>query len=413
MRKVKNKKSHFKKYDLLEGLKRIQKVENTCNSNKEKSFNFKIDVKATDPLTVLNAAENIDAGVKMEEYLDTLLTSHSLSSSDWMNLRKILNKVNTKDFNHNARVSAENILDGFAWERLCTKDDVLVNKTDVRFDIPIQIIRDTMIEKNDIIQVIITEREKFNNYIKDGVNDAKIHPIKMDDNIDRLIIMVCDGIDNPADITCGRTFYMAMKSKSSKTGVIFVKIYINPFTYELSPILFYTSLDKTATTIGKFVFTTYYDKNEYKGSPYIVFEPGFFNYDPCPKFSIITEDPYEISLIKYLYSVMDKFNKKHNQAISRFKNNDTNNFRSQLYIERANKLGQTRIVKLDSYVTEYRKKMGEYYGKGGTHASPVEHLRRGHYRHYKNGKKVFINPIIVNKGNGITLYLDDPEKTNT
>lgn len=34
----------------------------------------------------------------------------------------------------------------------------------------------------------------------------------------------------------------------------------------------------------------------------------------------------------------------------------------------------------------------------GTHNSPCEHLRRGHYRTYKSGKKVWVNGITVNKG---------------
>lgn len=35
--------------------------------------------------------------------------------------------------------------------------------------------------------------------------------------------------------------------------------------------------------------------------------------------------------------------------------------------------------------------------KGGTHASPKPHMRRGHVRRYKSGKVVAIKPMIVNK----------------
>ena len=35
--------------------------------------------------------------------------------------------------------------------------------------------------------------------------------------------------------------------------------------------------------------------------------------------------------------------------------------------------------------------------KGGTHASPVSHLRMGHFRHFKNGTSVWINAVQVNK----------------
>jgi hypothetical protein len=43
--------------------------------------------------------------------------------------------------------------------------------------------------------------------------------------------------------------------------------------------------------------------------------------------------------------------------------------------------------------------------KGGTHASPVEHLRRGHERHYKNGKVVWIDKHIVNPGGKKAIYV--------
>ena len=38
---------------------------------------------------------------------------------------------------------------------------------------------------------------------------------------------------------------------------------------------------------------------------------------------------------------------------------------------------------------------------GGTHASPVTHLRRGHWRHYKSGKRTWIEAMVVNGVDGI------------
>lgn len=37
---------------------------------------------------------------------------------------------------------------------------------------------------------------------------------------------------------------------------------------------------------------------------------------------------------------------------------------------------------------------------GGSHASPIEHDRRGHWRTYKNGKKVWVSSSVVNLGRG-------------
>lgn len=40
--------------------------------------------------------------------------------------------------------------------------------------------------------------------------------------------------------------------------------------------------------------------------------------------------------------------------------------------------------------------------KGGTHASPRQHQRRGHWRHYKSGKRIFIHDMVVGSAeNGI------------
>ena len=42
----------------------------------------------------------------------------------------------------------------------------------------------------------------------------------------------------------------------------------------------------------------------------------------------------------------------------------------------------------------------EYQDKGGTHASPREHLRRGHIRNLSNGNRIWINSCVVNAGVG-------------
>ena len=39
--------------------------------------------------------------------------------------------------------------------------------------------------------------------------------------------------------------------------------------------------------------------------------------------------------------------------------------------------------------------------KGGTHASPVTHLRRGHWRHYKSGKRAWVEAMVVNGKDGM------------
>jgi len=41
--------------------------------------------------------------------------------------------------------------------------------------------------------------------------------------------------------------------------------------------------------------------------------------------------------------------------------------------------------------------------KGGTHASPVTHLRRGHWRHYKSGKRCWIEAAMINGKDGMVV----------
>jgi len=44
---------------------------------------------------------------------------------------------------------------------------------------------------------------------------------------------------------------------------------------------------------------------------------------------------------------------------------------------------------------------GSTTGAGGTHASPREHLRRGHIRRLQSGLKVWVNACVVGSGNAL------------
>lgn len=52
-------------------------------------------------------------------------------------------------------------------------------------------------------------------------------------------------------------------------------------------------------------------------------------------------------------------------------------------------------------ITITGKKRVPKEGKGGTHASPVTHLRRGHWRHYKSGKRSWVEATLINGKDGI------------
>lgn len=52
-------------------------------------------------------------------------------------------------------------------------------------------------------------------------------------------------------------------------------------------------------------------------------------------------------------------------------------------------------------ITGKRKVSNE--GKSGTHASPVTHLRRGHWRHYKSGKRAWIEAMMINGPDGMVV----------
>jgi len=52
-------------------------------------------------------------------------------------------------------------------------------------------------------------------------------------------------------------------------------------------------------------------------------------------------------------------------------------------------------------ITGKRKVFTE--SKGGTHASPVTHLRRGHWRNYKSGKRSWVEASLVNGKDGLVV----------
>lgn len=56
------------------------------------------------------------------------------------------------------------------------------------------------------------------------------------------------------------------------------------------------------------------------------------------------------------------------------------------------------VVDASGYVTAImnRKARGREMSKGGTHASPVFHLRMGHVREYANGTRIFVRDALVN-----------------
>ncbi len=61
------------------------------------------------------------------------------------------------------------------------------------------------------------------------------------------------------------------------------------------------------------------------------------------------------------------------------------------------------------YTLDLNKSTVYNYGRksmGGTHASPIEHERRGHWRTYKSGKRTWVDAITVNKGVGGRIEKD-------
>lgn len=54
-------------------------------------------------------------------------------------------------------------------------------------------------------------------------------------------------------------------------------------------------------------------------------------------------------------------------------------------------------------ITITGKKKVSKEGKGGTHASPVTHLRRGHWRHYKSGKRSWVEAALINGKDGMVV----------
>lgn len=58
--------------------------------------------------------------------------------------------------------------------------------------------------------------------------------------------------------------------------------------------------------------------------------------------------------------------------------------------------GKEPLVRVTHVDTQAYYQALENTAKGGTHASPVPHLRRGHIRHYANGSTVWIRDCLVN-----------------
>lgn len=61
-----------------------------------------------------------------------------------------------------------------------------------------------------------------------------------------------------------------------------------------------------------------------------------------------------------------------------------------------------KMLTLREYNSYERKEKKEW--QGGHHSSPIQHERCGYWRHYKNGKKVWIKPCTVNKGKDKGVY---------
>lgn len=71
------------------------------------------------------------------------------------------------------------------------------------------------------------------------------------------------------------------------------------------------------------------------------------------------------------------------------------------------KTEEDKILSLDLYAKQEKQEKKEW--QGGTHSSPVEHVRRGHIRRYRDEegnviKEVEIRPLVINKGNKRGVY---------
>lgn len=54
-----------------------------------------------------------------------------------------------------------------------------------------------------------------------------------------------------------------------------------------------------------------------------------------------------------------------------------------------------------------KRRLFKSLSKGGSHASPCEHKRRGHWRTYKSGKRTWVDGITVNKGSSSGIVEKD------
>jgi hypothetical protein len=70
--------------------------------------------------------------------------------------------------------------------------------------------------------------------------------------------------------------------------------------------------------------------------------------------------------------------------------------------------GKKNAVPFDAYhylVIDTPKK-SESSGVGGSHASPREHLRRGHIRRLADGRRIWVNATVVSAGSGGVVAKD-------
>lgn len=70
-------------------------------------------------------------------------------------------------------------------------------------------------------------------------------------------------------------------------------------------------------------------------------------------------------------------------------------------IQGLNRLDEARgLHSVDGYITTIEVERGRYQRGAGSHASPIQHTRRGHYRTLKSGRTVWVNDALVGEEKG-------------
>lgn len=77
--------------------------------------------------------------------------------------------------------------------------------------------------------------------------------------------------------------------------------------------------------------------------------------------------------------------------------------RPDAQVQRLRRLRGKKPLMTYKVITITGKRKVSKEGKGGTHASPVTHLRRGHWRHYKSGKRSWVAAALVNGKDGMVV----------